>query len=219
MAGAPASHGLELASPPPAMALEALHALVAAAGYAGTHGTPAIQAALAGGSGAAAAVAAMAAGGCLPSFMVPGSVLPDIDLHAMHPAVPKRRRTGQADATGPELLLQHEEQLLMARRQSGTAADWWAGSNLQQALPSPPIAPDWQTSQPYVQMYQRIDQVGMGGGCMSVNWLLVSSTVMNASSLPHPVVLQVLASHEWTPDEQAKLQRFRYTVPGTNMGT
>jgi len=107
VAGAPATHGHELASPPPADALEAMEALAAAAGYAGMHGTPAIQAALAGSDAVAAAIAAG-----LPS---PGGAAAAVQAS-------KRQRTGQPDVgmSAAEFLLQ-QEQAVLASRRAGTS--------------------------------------------------------------------------------------------------
>ena len=121
--GVPAEHGLDLASPPPADALEALEALVAAAGYAGTHGTPAIQAALAGLGGPGAAAAAAAAG--LPQ--------------------PKRQRVaGSAEAgTTAELLAQQEQAVLMAR---GAACSGLPLPDMPPAAPPGGSLADWKPS-------------------------------------------------------------------------
>lgn len=184
IAGAPAAHGQELASPPTADALEALDALVAAAGYAGTHGTPAIQAALAGTGGGAAAAAAIAAAGLPGGAGLPGTLVhPGFDLPTLQPAAPpKRRRTSQMEGGGAaELLLQQQEQqLLLARRQS--AANWRPSGGWPRAAPAAPAfsLAEWQPSEPHVQMYQAIQQI--------------------------------LAGHQWTPEEQASLQRFRWAV-------
>jgi hypothetical protein len=179
MAGAPAHHGRELASPPAAEALEALEALVAAAGYAGTHGTPAIQAALAGSSGPGAA-AAMAAAGAFPAPNLPSA---GFGLHMMQAALPpKRRRTTQADGDDTAELLLQEQQLLMARRQHASIpAVWRVGGGWQReaaAAPASSMLRDWQPSEVHVQMFQAINQ-------------------------------QVLARHQWSAEEQATLQAFR----------
>ncbi len=185
VAGAPDHAGQELASPPPADALEALDALVAAAGYAGAHGTPAIQAALAGAAGAAAAAAIAAAG--LPA----GGGLPGVEALLQQgldtaglAALPqsKRRRT---DAAELQLL---EQQALAARRSSG-AAGWVAGGFQLRQGPSPPAAGEaaaslasWQPSHPHVLMRRAINSV--------------------------------LEGHQWTAEEQADCLRFRWAAAG-----
>lgn len=182
VAGAPEGAGQELASPPPADALEALDALVAAAGYAGAHGTPAIQAALAGAAGAAAAAAIAAAG--LPA----GGGLPGVEALLQQgldtaglAALPqsKRRRTNAAEL---QLL---EQQALAARRNSG--AGWAAGGFQLRHGASPQLAGDaaaslagWQPSHPHVLMLRAINQV--------------------------------LEGHQWSPEEQADCLRFRWAA-------
>ncbi|PRW59423.1 BREAST CANCER SUSCEPTIBILITY 1-like protein isoform B [Chlorella sorokiniana] len=180
VAGAPEGAGQELASPPPADALEALDALVAAAGYAGAHGTPAIQAALAGAAGAAAAAAIAAAG--LPAGGglqgVEALLQQGLDTAGLA-ALPqsKRRRT---DAAELQLL---EQQALAARRNSG-AAGWAAGAFQLRQGASPRASGDaaaslagWQPSHPHVLMLRAINQV--------------------------------LEGHQWSVEEQADCLRFR----------
>lgn len=137
VAGAPAAHGQELASPPPADALEAMEALVAAAGFAGTHGTPAIQAALAGAAGAATAAAIAASG------------IPRADGLPQY----KRRRVGQ-DETG-DFMEQQEQQVLMARRADGALGLGWPAPA---AAPSASLA-DWQPTAVHTLMLRAINQV------------------------------------------------------------
>jgi hypothetical protein len=154
MAGAPASNGQELASPPAAEALEALDALVAAAGYAGTHGTPAIQAALAGAAGAAAAAAIAAAG--LPTaaglHAVDILMQQGIDLRPGQPSpLIKRRRTGEAEPSSAAELLQ-EQRVLLAQRASG-------GGQLQGMAQAPFSLAGWQPSAPHVVMFRAINQI------------------------------------------------------------
>ena len=162
MAGAPASHGQELASPPAAEALEALDALVAAAGYAGTHGTPAIQAALAGAAGAAAAAAIAAAGLHTAAGLHAVDMLMQqgIDLSLGHPPpLIKRRRTGEAEPGSAAELLQErqEQQVLLARRASG------GGGGMLQGMPQAPFSlAGWQPSAPHVVMFRAINQILAG---------------------------------------------------------
>ncbi|KAL4425853.1 hypothetical protein ABPG75_009869 [Micractinium tetrahymenae] len=157
VAGAPAEHGLELASPPPADALEALDALVAAAGYAGTHGTPAIQAALAGLGGPGAAAAAAAAAAPLPQ--------------------PKRQRVGDATdgGTAAELLLAQQEQAVLTARAAAGGGLLLPGL-VAAAAPSGSLA-DWKPSSLHALMFSSISDI--------------------------------LAAHEWSPQEQSELLRFR----------
>ena len=139
VAGAPANHGQELASPPPPDALEAMAALAAAAGFAGTHGTPAIQAALAAGGGVAtAATAAAIASGGLPSL--------------------KRRRMGEPDAT--ELMLaQQEQQVLLARQAAGGGGLGLGWPGMGAAAAGPASLADWQPSSAHTLMLREIGQV------------------------------------------------------------
>lgn len=105
VAGAPAGHGMELSSPPPA---DALDALVAAAGYAGRHGTPAIQAAM--------AAAGLAQGPGLGGDAAGG-------LQAL--PLPKRKRLGEPGGGGEQLLLEQEKAALLARRQGAAFLEGW----------------------------------------------------------------------------------------------
>lgn len=183
VAGAPEGAGQELASPPPADALEALDALVAAAGYAGAHGTPAIQAALAGAAGAAAAAAIAAAG--LPAggglSGVEALLQQGLDTAGLA-ALPqfKRRRTNAAE-------LQLLEQQALAARRSGGAAGWAAGGfQLQQgeaAVDAPASLASWQPSHPHVLMLRAINQVLEGHqwsaeeqtDCLRFRWAVSAS--------------------------------------------
>ena len=192
VAGAPEGAGQELASPPPADALEALDALVAAAGYAGAHGTPAIQAALAGAAGAAAAAAIAAAG--LPAggglSGVEALLQQGLDTAGLA-ALPqfKRRRTNAAEL---QLL---EQQALAARRSSG-AAGWAAGGfQLQQgeaAVDAPASLASWQPSHPHVLMLRAINQVLEGHpwsaeeqtDCLRFRWA-VSESIGQVLAIGH----------------------------------
>ncbi len=138
-AGAPAEHGLELASPPPTEALEALDALVAAAGYAGTHGTPAIQAALAGLGGPGAGAAAAAAAAMLPQ--------------------PKRQRAAGAAEGGAAaelLLVQQEQALLLSRTTAG------GGAPPTEAPPGGGSLADWKPNSLHALMFGAINDILAG---------------------------------------------------------
>jgi hypothetical protein len=204
VAGAPAFHGQELASPPAPEALEALDALVAAAGYAGTHGTPAIQAALAGAT--AAGLAADGLGRQL-SFGL-GSCLP--------PALPKRRRTMPIEGSSAAelLIMQQERQLILSRRCTADIGHPSAGQPLaSSAVGAGSFLDGWQPSDPHVLMYQAISQVHAAPvatepGAFAADCFYPASVAYN-NDLEAPNHVQILAAHSWSAEEQASLQRFR----------